>query len=296
MDLHYKREITVGGLVLAGIGLFIVGTMWLSGRSFNPTSNEVLVQFADVGNLKRGNQVRVSGVELGTVEDIEFVDVGKVIATLSLDRRITPRVDATARMASVGLVGNDVVIVFDPGREAERLPPDHVIIGQQPEGLSQLGAELGDQARVVLEGISEVANKRLADDMHNTLVSIQRLANVFSNRREGPTAELAATAASMQQLSRRLDSVLGGPAVDRTVTNLDSVTAQLRRLSDQYAMTGARLDSLLQRLNRGEGTLGRLTTDSTLYVELRDLTATVKAFVDSLRKHPGRITVQFRVF
>jgi phospholipid/cholesterol/gamma-HCH transport system substrate-binding protein len=296
MDLPYKQEITVGGLVLAGIALFIVGTMWLSGRSLNPRSNEVRVQFSDVGNLKRGNQVKVSGVQLGTVEDIEFVDVGKVLIILSLDRRITPRVDATARLVSVGLIGDASLINFDPGREAERLPPDRVIMGQQSEGITELGAELGDQARVVLEGIGEVANKRLADDMHNTLVSIQRLANVFSNRRDGPTAELAATAASLQQLSRRLDSVLGGPALDRTVSNLDSVTVQLRRLTDQYAVTGARLDSLLQRVNRGEGTLGRLATDSTLYFELRDLTATVKAFVDTLRKNPGKITVQFRVF
>ena len=296
MDLHYKQEITVGGLVLAGIALFIVGTMWLSGRSLSRGDNTVRVQFEDVGSLKAGNPVRVSGVQLGSVEDIEFEDVGKVIVTLTLDRRITPRVDASAELKAAGLVGDLMMISFDPGREAERLPRDRVIMGQRPGGLTELGADLSGQAKVVLEGVSELANKRMAEDLHNTLVSIQRLANVFSNRREGPTAELAATAASMQQLSRRLDSVLGGPALDRTVSNLDSVTVQLRRLTDQYAVTGARLDSLLQRVNRGEGTLGLLATDSTLYFELRDLTAMVRAFVDTLRKTPGKITVQVRIF
>jgi hypothetical protein len=36
MDLHYKREVTVGALVLLGLAVFLSGTMWLGGRSFGP--------------------------------------------------------------------------------------------------------------------------------------------------------------------------------------------------------------------------------------------------------------------
>ena len=51
MDLHYKKEISVGGLVLVGIVLFIAATMWLRGKSFNP-GEIVMIQFENIGNLK----------------------------------------------------------------------------------------------------------------------------------------------------------------------------------------------------------------------------------------------------
>jgi phospholipid/cholesterol/gamma-HCH transport system substrate-binding protein len=295
MDLHYKQEVTVGALVLTGAALFIAGTMWLSGRSLGPAGNTVRVQFADVGNLKEGNPVKVSGVSLGNVEGIRFEEVGRVVVTLSLDRRIVPRLDAAARLTSVGIVG-DVVIDFDPGQAAEPLPPDRVIIGSQAEGLAALGTELSDRARVVLDGLAEVANKRMADDLHNTLVSIQRLSDVFANERSGPTAELTATMSSLRQLSTRLDSVLASPALDRALGSLDSATAQLGRMTDQFTTTGAQLDSVLVRINRGEGTLGRLASDTTFYAELRDLSASIRQFVDDLRAHPGKLSIQVRIF
>jgi phospholipid/cholesterol/gamma-HCH transport system substrate-binding protein len=295
MDLHYKQEATVGVLVLGAIAIFAAGTMWLSGGSFQAGSNRVQVQFEDVGNLKRGNLVKVSGVALGSVEDIRFQDVGEVVVTLNLDEQIVPKLDATAQMRAVGLVG-EVQVDFDPGRSAETLPNGTLLIGTVAKGLSELGAELGDQAQTVLSGFADIANKQLADDLHETLGAIQRLADVFSQEDSGPTAELGATLEALQQLSLRMDSVLASPALERTLANFDSVTTKLGRLTEQYTAAGARLDSILTGVQAGEGTLGRMTTDSTLYVRLSDLSASLKEFIDDLKKNPGKITVQVKIF
>lgn len=295
MDLHYKQEVTVGALVLIAVALFVGGTMWLTGRSFSPTGNVVRVEFPDVETLKRGNPVRISGVEKGSVQAIRFREVGRVEVMLLLDDDIEPRLDASAILESIGLVG-DMMVDFDPGQSSERLPSDRIIQGRSARGLMALGADLGEQAQTTLSNLSELADKRLADDLHATLASIQRLASVFADRREGPTAELTAALSSMQDVSARLDSVLASPALDRVVTSMDSTSARLGRLGEQFTVTGARLDSLLLAINRGDGTLGRLATDTALYAEIRDLTAAFKALVDTLAKHPGKITVQFRIF
>jgi phospholipid/cholesterol/gamma-HCH transport system substrate-binding protein len=295
MDLHYKQEVTVGALVLAGAAIFVVGTMWLGGRSFNAGANTVAAQFGDVGNLKRGNPVKVSGVTLGSVDDIRFEGVGKVVVTMSLDPRIEPRADATAEMSAIGLVG-DLVINFNPGTAAEPLGPGQVIPGLSERGLMSMGTELADQAKGALTGIQDVANKRLADDLHATLNSIQRLADTYGNTEAGPSAELTATLQTMQDLARRLDSTLANPAVNRSIAQTESLTVRFTKLADQLAGTGSRIDSLLSKVNAGQGTAGRVVNDSTLYVNLRDLSASLKAFVDDLRKNPGKITVQFKMF
>ena len=295
MDLHYRQEITVGALVLAGVGVFVLGSMWLSGRDLSTSNRPVRVEFEDVGNLKKGSAVRVSGVQLGSVQEIEFIDVGRVLVMLSVDPRIQPRTDAVAEIASVGLVG-DVQILFHPGKSSQPLAPDAVLRGTTAKGFMDIGSSLSDDVRTTMASFRDVANKQLSEDLHRTMVSLQRLLNQYANTSEGPVLELTRTLESMQRLSARIDTTFQGPALDRALTNLDSVSLKVGRLTEQFAGTSARLDTLLGRVNRGEGTLGRIATDTLMYAELTSLSASLRAFVDDLRKNPGKITVQVKLF
>ena len=103
MDLRYAREATVGAIVLIAILVFVFGTMWLSGRSMG-SDNVVRIHFANVSGLKRASPVRVSGVSVGKVERIEFLDVGRVLVVIGLPPKIRPKLDAGAKIVSVTLV------------------------------------------------------------------------------------------------------------------------------------------------------------------------------------------------
>ena len=61
MDMRYGREAIVGALVIAAIVIFVLGTMWLSGRSLG-NRHLVRVQFSHVSGLKRASPVTISGV------------------------------------------------------------------------------------------------------------------------------------------------------------------------------------------------------------------------------------------
>ncbi len=117
MDLHYKQATAVGGMVLVAVVAFVAGTIWLQGRSFGG-GDLYTAAFANVGSLKRGSAVRVSGVDVGNVERIDFRGVGDVAVRLNLTNPdILPREDATASVTSIGLIG-DVVLDYDPGTSA----------------------------------------------------------------------------------------------------------------------------------------------------------------------------------
>lgn len=291
MDLHYRQEITVGALVLSGVAAFILGTTWLSGRESTAGQRVVRAQFSDVGNMKRGNPVKVSGVQLGKVNEIQFRDVGDVLVTMVVDPAIQPKTDATALLSAVGLVG-DVMIVLNPGEASTPLPPDAVIPGKSERGLMDIGGELSSEASATMASLREVVNKDLAEDLRGTLRSFQRLANTYA----GPADELTATMVQLRQLSARVDSVLASTDLSRVVTNADSTSVRFGRLADQFTVTGARLDSLLLKMNRGEGTLGKLMSDSTMYVQLTDLSRSLKEFLDDLKKNPGKIPITVKIF
>src|SRR5215212_387985 len=206
MDFRYSREVIVGAIVTAAILVFIFGSMWLSGRSVS-TGNVARIQFANVSGLKRASPVRVSGVSIGKVERIEFIDVGKVLVTASLPAKIRPRVDAEAKIVSVTLVG-DYAVDFDPGSAAEVLPPGKVILGTQDLGLSGRALELSDRADSILIGAQAIVNKQTAKQLRSTLTALegtlratQRTMQIYSDTSHGPTAELTRTLANFRQLS-----------------------------------------------------------------------------------------------
>jgi phospholipid/cholesterol/gamma-HCH transport system substrate-binding protein len=294
LDLRYSREVIVGAIVIVAILVFIFGTMWLSGRSV-ASGNLARIQFANVSGLKRASPVRVSGVNVGRVEKIEFVDVGKVLVTASLPEKIRPRVDADAKIVSVTLVG-DYAIDFDPGRAAEFLPPGRIILGTQDLGLSGRAMELSDRADSILIGAQAIVNKQTAEQLRSmltalegTLKAAQQTMQIYGDSTRGPTAELTRTMAAFRQLSTRLDSTLANPALNRTLTRTDTLTGNLA------AMT-ARLDSTLAAINRGQGTLGKLATDSGLYYDVRDLSKSMKELLDELKKNPGKVGVTVKLF
>jgi phospholipid/cholesterol/gamma-HCH transport system substrate-binding protein len=301
MDFRYSREAVVGAIVTVAILVFIFGTMWLSGRSVS-SNNLVRIQFANVSGLKRASPVRVSGVNVGKVERIEFIDVGKVLVIASLPPKIKARVDAEAKIVSVTLVG-DYAVDFDPGRAPELLPPGKVILGTQDLGLSGRAMELSDRADSILIGAQAIVNKQTADQLRSTLTALEgtlkateRTMRIYSDSTRGPTAELTKTMASFRQLSTRLDSTLAHPALSRTLNRTDTLTSNLAAMTAQLTSTGERLDSLLTAVNRGQGTLGKLATDSGFYYDMRDLSHSMKELLDELKKNPGKVGVTVKLF
>jgi phospholipid/cholesterol/gamma-HCH transport system substrate-binding protein len=294
MDFRYSRELVVGTIVTVAILVFIVGTMWLSGRSVT-SGNVVRIQFADVSGLKRASPVRVSGVNIGKVEEIEFLDVGKVLVMASLPSKIRPKVDAEAKIVSISLVG-DYAVDFNPGDASQLLPAGKVILGMYDPGLTGRAMELSDRADSILIGAQAIVNKQTAEQLRSTLVALegtlkaaQRTMQIYSDSTRGPTAELTRTMVAFRQLSTRLDSTLANPALGRTLTRTDTLTANLA------AMT-ARFDSTLAAINRGQGTLGKLATDSGLYTDMREVTSSMKELLDELKKNPGKVGVTVKLF
>ena len=296
MELSYKREATVGLVIIAAVVLFVVGTTWLSGRSVSSDSDDYWkIQFRDAGNLKASSPVRISGVPVGRVEDIKLLDVGKVLVFVSIPDRIKPKVDASASIVAVGFVG-DVAVEFNPGDAPVPLSKEKIIIGSRSSGLADKAQELSDRADSVLLGAQAIVNQKTADQLRSTLTALegtlkaaQRTMQIYGDSTRGPTAELTRTMASFRQLSVRLDSTLGNPALGRTLSRTDTLTGNLA------AMT-ARFDSTLAAINRGQGTLGKFATDSGLYYDMRDLSKSMKELLDELKKNPGKVGVTVKLF
>jgi len=292
MELSSKQEIGVGVLVIAGVALFAALMFWLTGRDVGGEGVPVRMALETAAGLEKGDPVMVSGVKKGRVASVVLERRGRIAVVFNVDRDVAPRRDAAVTIGALDFFGAKFVD-YDPGASEEPLPPDAELVGTQAPALTDLATDLGHRAGGLMDSLSAIASPQLGRDLHNTLVSLQRSMNALTTIVEGPAMKQAtATLAATEQALVRLDSVLAG----LNQAQLDSVTGNLNALTRNLASSTASLDSLLGMMRRGEGTLGRLATDSALYVRLTDVLASVDSLIVDLRMRPGRYLPTVKVF
>lgn len=296
MDLHYEKEIGVGTLVLVGIGLFVAGTMWLKGASFRPSARTAEVVFSEIGSLQKDNEVAVSGYTIGKVLGVRFEGPGRVLVTITVPADLTLHADASASLLT-SIFASGTRLSLNPGTDqAGPLPEGQPIPGSTGSDLFARGAQLADRADSVLVGVQALANRRTADELIATLQAMQRTLNTLSQRLPATTTQADSTLRALRRLSERMDSTIAVLPVGNAIERADTLARNLSTMSLQLMATGARLDTVLQRVNAGEGTIGKFATDTGLYTDSREALQALKLLLDELNKHPGKLTVQVKLF
>ena len=283
MELSYKEEVSVGALVILGVVIFAVGMFWLTGRSVVSKGVTAEVAFKSVSGLKEGDPVRVSGVRKGRVNHVRLEQVGRVIVQVLLDPEVQPHEGAKATVAAADFLGA-MFVDYDPGpADAPLLPAGAVIEGETEQQLANVASEL-------IQGVNRGLNPaELARDIHNTLVVTQHGMQALTDVSTGPMMkQTTATLKALESTLSRIDSIMGTQGAVQTGHRLDSLSANLTRLTGHLSDATKSLSDLLGAMNRGEGTLGRLKTDTLLYRNLNTTLESLSELLKDLKERPGR--------
>jgi len=284
MDVTYRQEVGVGALVLVGFAVFIALLFWLTDRRVGAQGVRVHVVFSNVAGLDQGDPVMVSGVKVGRVEGVRLQRGGKVEVVLNVERDQRPRIDASAAIAALDFLGSKF-IRYSPGIREEPLPNDRPLIGTQEQELTDMASGVANRANELLGNANTFVSPQLSQDLHNTMVAMQRAMIVVGDAPEGPfLRQTTRTLAATEHVMARVDSLLGSG----TGKHLDSLTANLATLTNHLGSATVAIDTLLHRMNRGEGTLGKLASDSTLYTDLHNLSVALTALLTDLKEHPDK--------
>lgn len=284
MDVTYKQEVAVGALVLLGFAVFIALLFWLTDRRVGAQGVRVTAVFTNVAGLDQGDPVMVSGVKVGRVESVRLERSGRVNVTLSVTRDVRPRIDAGAAIAALDLLGSKY-IEYSPGVREEPLPSDRPLVGTQKPELTDVASGVAQRANELLGNANALVSEQLAVDLHNTLVATQRAMNLLAEAPDGPfVKQTTRTLAATERVMARVDSILGSS----TGSRIDTLSANLAALTQHLGSATVAIDTLLRRMNRGEGTLGKLASDTTLYHDLHGLSVALTTLLTDLKEHPDK--------
>ncbi|MGD8727210.1 MAG: MlaD family protein [Gemmatimonadales bacterium] len=289
MDLYYKQELTVGALVLVALATFIGGLMWLTGKSFTSRGKAtVSVQFGVVSGLTTGDPVQISGVNVGRVSGVRLEEVDRAIVHLEVDSRFRPRADAEAQIRSLDFLGAKYVS-YTPGEAEEFLPDDAIIVGVEEHELASTAAQLAEEAGEVLRRSQNLLSDSMAIQVQRTLVAAERALDVVARVGSGPMVESATeTLVSLQGAARSLDSLLGNPALDESISQMDEIAESVQEMADGLAAVTQNLAMMLELMQSPDGSIGRALTDTTLHTDVHELLVSMRLLLDDIRERPGR--------
>ncbi len=298
MDERRRLSLVVGLFLLAalGVGAFALlslgtSTGLLEGRY------RLITYFEDVQGLVAGAPVRLAGKDVGQVEFVTFSGQGdqrppvRVVLQIRRDVQDRVRSDSVASIGTIGLLG-DKYISLSMGTTAGRVLEDQQELASvSPVDLSMAvvrGTEAIDNVATLAENLNRVVGsfheamggQRLADASAAAARAAEDLGGVVREVREGKGllhsliydsyagGEVASVSRSLARLEQILAEINEG---DGLLHELVYTPADEQELLREAERASTRLASALEKVDSGEGTLGLLVNDPTLYYDLKAL-------------------------
>ena len=286
--------IAVFALVMAGLLIFAVG----GSGGFFWQNYPLKVRFPNVAGLMSGSPVRVAGVEVGSVSDVELVEGGaEVWFNILEDMRPIVTDRSRAKIGSISLLGEGAVDI-EPGPGGTPIPD----WGYVPTGTpAPTIAELTEQAGTGIADVTAIiADLRAGKGTVGKLLTDEAVYRDFNSLIAAADRVAQNVAAGRGTMGKFANDPKVYDELNASVANLNAITTKLKNgegslgqllndptLAKSLNATTANIEGVTGRLNRGEGTAGKLLTDDALYKRMDSLTARLDTVVQNLNNGEG---------
>jgi len=283
----YRQEIKIGlflgiGLFILAVFIFVVGDI---STMFDKKGYTLYTYFDTVAGLEKKTVVRMAGVKVGSVESISLKE-GKAEVALEIISEIEIPQDSKATLASLGLLG-EKYIEITPGTEDEMVQPGGKIGSLPPVSFDQLGmiiSSVGDDIKNTSKAMRELlgegeARVNIKEILQNLSTVSAELREFIGENRPHVTQSLDKADRAIetfdqnvQSLSEDLDELIL-ILKDTVEENREGLKGNLDGIKELISRTENALKALnesLEKINKGEGTLGKLIEDPSLYEKTQD--------------------------
>ncbi|HSL71207.1 MAG TPA: MlaD family protein [Longimicrobiales bacterium] len=326
-----RNEVAVGLVVILGLAVIVFGTIWLQGIQLGQEPRIVQARFDEAGQILKGNAVKLRGVRVGQVQEIELEESGAgVLVTMRIDAEVRLPEDPVVLLSPESMFGDWQAQIFPRAnfpRYAYAESPDPAVLpGYALPDISRLTA-VADEIAVNLKGLTDrfglaftdetAANVRQAiENIENVSQQLTGLVSAQQKNADEVAAGLQTTSQSLGEAAEtarrafaQLEQAVGGGRLTSIVENVQRATAQsdslaalLAETSRQVRATAITADSALktigavaQSIQNGEGSLGKLVRDTALYFRMTEATREVQLLLHDLRANPRKY-INLKIF
>lgn len=307
--MKLTREFKVGLLFLAAIALFIWGFNFLKGTSLFTSTRYFYAVYDKVDGLEKSNKVLVNGLRIGQVQDMDFVEgSSKIIVELYIKSDIRIPRNSVAKIFGTDLLGSKAVEIV-MGDSPQLLEDGDTLtstlesslkdqLSEQVEPLKRKAIVLinsVDSVMAVIQSIfSENTRQNLASTIENIRITLMNAESVSSNIDtilKSEKSRISAIITHLESISHNLEG--NNKKINNIITNFETLSDSLASsdLSKTVREAGVAINNLKEisnKINSGEGTIGKLFTNDSLYYNLEKSSSNLDKLLEDIRLNPKR--------
>ena len=284
MDTFNSQRIKLGIFILLGTILFITGVYFI-GKKQNMFGNtyDIYAVFNNVNGLKPGNNVRYSGINVGTVKEINMISDTVIVVRISIQKEITRHIstDAKCAITTDGLVGSMIINILPGTEDGQLIARGDTIYSLsriRTDEMLQTLSETNENAALLTAEILKIAKDISAG---NGLIGAiikdptitQDVRTIITNLK-GTTQASNATISQLNKMlisMDRNDNLIGSlrdtslaVKVKKIIVNVEKASSELNKILNQLDLTISETRNTITNAREGKGVINYLSNDPEL--------------------------------
>jgi len=278
------QKLRLGFFIIVGTLLFVFA-IYTIGQKQNLFSNSFIIktQFNNINGLQKGNNVRFSGIEIGTVSAIKMLNDSTIMVEMNVDENITQHIkkNALASIGTDGIVGNVLINIFPRNGKSNPIENGGII-----ESYSKVSADdmlntlsaTNENAAILMSNLIKITNRLneskgtlgtllndsiMANDLKQSIRNLKKVSYGATNSVNEFNSILKSFKSNENSIAGiLLNDTISGKQFKNT---LSTVNLASKRLDS----TVNNLNKLIKTINSSEGAVNYITKDSILVNDLK---------------------------
>jgi len=302
----FSNEIKVGVVVTVAIAALLWGINYLKGRDIFSSDNEYYAIYENVNGLVASNGVILKGFKVGQVKKLEFLEdrSGRMVAELTVKSDVFVPSNSLARIISSDLFGSRVIEIIMGDSPEPAKDGDTLIADMQPT-LSDQIMPVKDKAESLIVSIDSLSiairdllkpenRKNLSEaivNFHKTMSNLESASMGMNNMVTAEQSKLNKILSNVESISANLKN--NNEEIENILKNFSQISdtlakAQIASTVSNANKTLAEAAAVIAKINKGEGSLGMLLNNDSLYNNLNSSAANLDRLLIDLKTNPKR--------
>ena len=294
-----KQEVKIGIVVTLSIAILIWGISYLKGNNLFSSDNYFYAEFDDIQGIKASASVMLNGYKIGYLRNISLAQSGgnKLTLELSILGKYSLPKDSKALIFSTDVMGTKAIKIV-PGTSAELLKDgDKIASGIEIDLLSSF-LPLKDQISglvssidTLLKSVHSILDTAAQRDIKQTLANLSNTSAQMSMLMQSERARLHSIFSNVDSLTTMLRK--NSKNLSRAMQNFANISdtiakSNLKRTIENADKTLAQTSEIMKKINSGQGSLGALVHNDTLYHNLKNSTESLNKLLIDMKENPKR--------
>jgi phospholipid/cholesterol/gamma-HCH transport system substrate-binding protein len=293
-----SKEVKVGLLALISGVILYLGFNFLKGSDFFSPNNNYYVVYDNIGGLTESNTVMLNGWAVGRVKKIELLQNqgNKLRVTLDINKDVILTDSTAAVLASSSVLGGKA-ITLSIGSGNRVLQDEDTLIAATEKNLTEMINEkitpITENVDTALVNLNVLIRKfqAMSGNIDATLVNLRATSSTLNSTLTQNQRAIQGIANNLNTLSASMNDPQTGvrPLLGKFNSFADTLSQmQLAQTVERTNRSIDNLNKMLTQINQGQGSLGKLTKNDSLYNNLNQFAADLDALVVDLKANPKR--------